>query len=41
MMRIEMIGRSESMGGYGERNVLELRKAKSLERLGRSEILGG
>jgi hypothetical protein len=38
MMRIQMIGRSESMGGYGDREGLDVRKVKRFER---SEILGG
>jgi hypothetical protein len=33
-----MIGTSETLLGYGDRKVLEVRKVKSFER---SEILGG
>jgi hypothetical protein len=41
MTRIGRIGRSESSGGYGDRKVLDVRKVKRFDRLGRSEILGG
>jgi hypothetical protein len=38
---IGTIGTSETLGGYGDRKVLGVRKVKSFEKLGRSEILGG
>jgi hypothetical protein len=38
---IGTIGTSERLGGYGDRTVLGIRKVKSFERLGRSDILGG
>jgi hypothetical protein len=38
MMRI---GRLESLGGYGHRKVLEVKKVKGFERLGRSNIFRG
>jgi hypothetical protein len=36
---IGRIGRSESLGGYGDQDVLEVRKVKSFESLGRSEFM--
>jgi hypothetical protein len=41
MRRICRIGRSESLGGYGDRKVLEVRKVEKFDSLGRTEILGG
>jgi hypothetical protein len=35
------IGRSDSLGGYGDLEVLQVRKVKRYERIGMSEILGG
>jgi hypothetical protein len=40
MTRIGRIEMSESLGGYGDLKVLEVRKVKRSEGLGRSEILG-
>jgi hypothetical protein len=40
MTRIGGIGRSESLGAYGDRNILEIRMVRGSERLGNSEILG-
>jgi hypothetical protein len=39
MTRIGRIGRWESLGGYGDQKVLEVRKVKRFERLGRSEFM--
>jgi hypothetical protein len=41
MRRIGRIGRSESLGAYGDWNILEIRMVRGSERLGRSEILAG
>jgi hypothetical protein len=41
MTRTGRIGKSETLGGYGDQNVLEVRKVKRFERLGGSESLEG
>jgi hypothetical protein len=41
MTRIGRFGRWESLGAHGDWNILEIRKVKGSEWLGRTEILGG